>query len=255
MSRAKRLIEASYNHRSAEYARFAGDLVYAHLSRPLVRTIDIFDGPVLDVAGGTGALTRQLKDATVADLAFRQLSNNPVRARVQADAETLPFADDSFAVAASAFGINHFPDPGRAVAEMARVAPVVGLLTWKRPEDQPYAPKVIVLETLGRFTGESETETGRLVDEMSERVGSEAAVERLLEDAGAEPTVETVEVDVPWPGTDRYIEFRLSMTGPGQTIADIAAFKREAAAALDSLTDDERRWTARLVLGLGRRQR
>jgi SAM-dependent methyltransferase len=251
LSRAKRLIAASYNHRSADYARFAGGLVYSHLARPLAARIAPYGSPVLDVAGGTGALTRLLDDAVVADLALGQLANNQSTRRVQADAEALPFGDDSFGVAASAFGINHFPDPLLAVSEMARVAPVVGLLTWVRPEERPFAPKVIVLETIARHTGEVETETGRLVNEMTEAVGSANAVTSLLEGAGLEALVDEVTVEVPWPGTQRFIDFRLSMMGPSQKIDDVNGLRKEASAAIESLSEDEKRWNPDLVLGIG----
>ena len=91
-------------------------------------------GPVLDVAAGSGALGRLLPVAVALDLSAAQLRHNPLGARLQGDAERLPFRDDSFAAAGCAFGINHFPDPAAAVAEMARVAPLVGVLTWARPE-------------------------------------------------------------------------------------------------------------------------
>jgi ubiquinone/menaquinone biosynthesis C-methylase UbiE len=251
---AKRLIEASYSHGSAEYARYAGNLVYSYLSEPLAAAVAPFGGRVLDVAGGTGALTRRLTGAVVVDLSSNQLAQNPAPERVQADAELLPFANDSFSVAASAFGINHFPDAPRAVAEMARVAPVVGLLTWRRPEPRPFLPKVLVLETIARYTGLESTEAGRLVCEMSEAVGSPRAVQTMLEDAELDPKVEIVTTSVPWPGTQRFIDYRLSMEGPGREIKDIEGLKEEAAAAIDALNDEERRWEPELVLGIGRRR-
>jgi SAM-dependent methyltransferase len=251
LSRAKRLIAASYNYGSADYARFAAGLVYSYLARPLAARIAPYGPPVLDVAGGTGALTSLLDDAVVADFALGQLANNPATRRVQADAETLPFDDDSFSVAASAFGINHFPNPQLAVSEMARVASVVGLLTWVRPEEKPYAPKVIVLETIARHADEPESETGALVNEMTEAVGSANAVTSLLQGAGLESLVEEVRVEVPWPGTQRFIDYRLSMMGPSQKIDDVAALRKEAADAIDSLSEEERRWNPPLVLGIG----
>jgi SAM-dependent methyltransferase len=253
LSRAKRLIAASYSHGSADYARYAGDLVYTHLAKPLVDAIESFGGPSLDVAGGTGALTRHMTDAVVADIAYSQLINNAASRRVQCDAEQLPFADDSFAVAASAFGVNHFPDVDRAVREMARVAPVVGLMTWVRPEEKSYPPKVAVLDAIARHSGVAKTEAGALVDEMSEAVGSVEAVERLFEGAGLKFEVGEVIVTIPWPGTEGFIDYRLSMMGPGQTIEDIDALKKEATAAIEAMSEAERRWDARLVLGVGRR--
>jgi hypothetical protein len=150
--------------------------------------------------------------------------------------------------------INHFPNPQLAISEMARVAPVVGLLTWVRPEERPFAPKVIVLEAIARYTGEVETETGRLVNEMTEAVGSVNAVTSLLQGAGLEPLVGEVTVEVPWPGTQHFIDYRLSMMGPGQKIDDVDGLRKEATAAIESLSEDERRWSASLVMGIGVRR-
>jgi ubiquinone/menaquinone biosynthesis C-methylase UbiE len=92
-----------------------------------------------------------------------QLRHNRAARRVQADAERLPFRDGSFAPAVCAFGINHFLDPHAAVSEMARVASLVGVATWSRPEP-PYAPKQAVLEVLTRYTGRARSPSGELVD-------------------------------------------------------------------------------------------
>jgi SAM-dependent methyltransferase len=253
--RAKRLIAASYDHASGDFARFADELIYSHLAAPLAKAIEPFGAPVLDVAGGTGALARLVSDATVSDIAHGQLVNNSAPRRVQSDAEALPFKDGCFAVAASAFGINHFPRPQRAVAEMARVAPVVGLLTWVRPERDPFDPKVIVLEAIARYSGQDTTEVGLLVEDMSEAVGSPQAIGSLLEQAGLVPQVFVITAEIPWPGTDRFIDYRLSMMGPDREIADVASFRREVAAAIDALPEDRRRWRPPLVLGIGKGER
>jgi ubiquinone/menaquinone biosynthesis C-methylase UbiE len=56
------------------------------------------------------------------------------------DATKRLFSEAHDTAAGCAFGINHFPDPAAAVAEMARVAPLVGLLTWARPEVREGVP-------------------------------------------------------------------------------------------------------------------
>src|SRR5688500_11950133 len=132
---AKALIAESYGTSAAAVARFADRLVYDRLAGVLADRLLGHPGPYLDVAAGTGALTRKLgADAVACDLVAAQLSHNAAQRKVQADAEALPFGAAIFGVAASAFGINHFPAPAVAVGEMARVARVVGLLTWRRPE-------------------------------------------------------------------------------------------------------------------------
>jgi SAM-dependent methyltransferase len=141
-----------------------------------------------------------------------QLRHNPLAARVRADAERLPFRDDAFAVACCAFGVNHFPDPLAAVAEMARVAALVGLLTWERPE-APYAPKQAVQAAVERHAVAPRTPAGVLIDTLGARVGSAAALRSLLAAAGLRAEVEVVTVAVPWPGAVAFTEYRLANVG------------------------------------------
>lgn len=90
---------------------------------------------VLDVACGPGFLTLTFAaraahatgyDATDAflDLARAEAARRGL-ANVRfasGDAETLPYADESFDVVACRAAFHHFPDPGRVLGEMARVA-------------------------------------------------------------------------------------------------------------------------------------
>jgi SAM-dependent methyltransferase len=250
--RAKRLFAEAYDASAAGFARSADRLVYTYLARPLARALASAGGPLLDVAAGSGALGRLLPDAVALDLSAAQLRHNPLAARLQGDAERLPFRDDAFAAAGCAFGVNHFPDPGAALAEMARVAPVVGVLTWARPE-APYRPKQAVLEVVARHAGRDRTAAGLLADELGERVGSPAAVRSLLERAGLRPEVAEVEVDLPWPGAAAFVDYRLATVGVAGLVDDLATVRREAVAAVAALPSDALPWTPRLVLGVGRR--
>ena len=250
--RAKRLFAAAYDASASGFARSADRLVYAYLARPLARALADADGPVLDVAAGSGALGRLLPVAVALDLSAAQLRHNPLPARLQADAERLPFRDGAFAAAGCAFGVNHFPDPGAALAEMARVAPVVGVLTWTRPE-APYLPKQAVVEVVARHAGSERSPAGLLADELGERVGSPAAVRALLEGAGLRAEVAEVEVDLPWPGAAAFVDYRLATVGVAGLVEDPATVRREAIAAVAALPPDSLPWTPRLVLGVGRR--
>ena len=117
--RARRLFAEAYDASAAGFARSADRLVYAYLARPLARALAEADGPVLDVAAGSGALGRLLPAAVALDLSAAQLRHNPLPARLQGDAERLPFRDDAFAAAGCAFGDAHFPDPGTATQPVA----------------------------------------------------------------------------------------------------------------------------------------
>jgi demethylmenaquinone methyltransferase/2-methoxy-6-polyprenyl-1,4-benzoquinol methylase len=95
-------------------------------------------GPVLDLCTGTGDLAlaydraaRGRVSIVGADFCQPMLERAVVktqRARatgrirfVEADAQHLPFADDSFQIAAVAFGLRNVTDTDRGIAEMVRV--------------------------------------------------------------------------------------------------------------------------------------
>lgn len=78
----------------------------------------------VDLAPGMVALARSLHPG----LAFRE-----------ADVEALPFGDGAFDVLACGFGLGHFPQPERAVAECSRVTAPGGALAfawWDDPARQ-----------------------------------------------------------------------------------------------------------------------
>lgn len=254
MTDVKAGIADDYDRTAEGYARHADPLVFHHLARPLADALADVDGLVLDVAGGTGALGRRLRQVVAVDLSMGQLRRNPLPRRVRGDAERLPFRDDAFAAAACAFGVNHWPDPAAGVAELARVAPLVGLLTWRRPE-QPYAPKQVVLDAVAEWSGQARTEAAAEIERMTDAVGSEAVVADLLRGAGLVPDVRTVAVDVPWPGADAFVDYRLGVIGVTALVDDVAAFRCHAVSRLAALPDDALRWRPKLVLGLGRRSR
>jgi hypothetical protein len=70
-----------------------------------------------------------------------------------ADAQNLPFADDSFDVAAMALVLSFLPDPGRAIAEMARVVRPGGCVATYMWDSlgggTPVHPIYLALESMG----------------------------------------------------------------------------------------------------------
>jgi SAM-dependent methyltransferase len=250
----KHLLAAAYDATAAAYAGHTDRLVYRYLAQPLVRALRGVPGPVLDVASGAGALGRSLPAAVALDLSMGQLAHNPLPARVCADAERLPFRDGAFAAACCAFGVNHFPDPLAAVTEMARVAPLVGLLTWERPE-APYAPKQAVQDAIARHAPASRSPAGRLIDALGERVGSAGALRSLLAGAGLRAAAEVVTAVVPWPGAAAFTEYRLANAGAAGLLDGVALerARRDAAAAIARLPPASLEWRPRLVVAIGRR--
>ena len=125
---------------SAAYEQFMG-----RWSRALGRVFLRWTRPPagarwLDVGCGTGIFTELILDtccpATVfaVDPAKAQIEHargQPVGKRAEfrlADAQALPFPEDSFDVVASALVINFIPDQPRALSEMRRVARPRGLI-------------------------------------------------------------------------------------------------------------------------------
>lgn len=112
----------------------------------LCDAVDIRAGErVLDVAAGNGnatlAAARHFADVTSTDYVEALLARGRERAAAerlrisfqQADAEALPFADGSFDVALSTFGVMFAPDQEQAAAELSRVVRPggrIGLANW-----------------------------------------------------------------------------------------------------------------------------
>jgi SAM-dependent methyltransferase len=246
----KRDIAASYGTNPAGFSRYADALVYSHLAVPLADAVREIGHTFVDIASGTGALARLLPDVVAVDLTLGQLTMNKTQRKVQADAESLPFNAGSFDVSVSAFGINHFPSPEQAVREMARVGAVIALSTWVRPERVPHAPKEIVLETIERHLGRPKTPVGAAVDRMSEDIGSEEAIRSLLESVGLNATVWIASIEVPWPGVEDFVDYRLSMMGTDGLVADLEALRVEAIEAVSSLSLKALEWHPEIVIAV-----
>ncbi len=114
--------------------------LFGRFADPIADAAEI--GPtdsVVDVACGTGVLTRSLRSRTAGPVVGVDV--NPAMVAVarrhggdiefrQGDALDLNFGDDAFDVATCQFGVMFYPDPGRGIAEMARVAHRGTLAVW-----------------------------------------------------------------------------------------------------------------------------
>ena len=118
---------------------FAG--ITEHAITPLLDAAQVRTGMrVLDVASGPGRLTSAVAArgalAVGCDLAPAMVdlarSLNPGIRFDEASADALPYPAASFEALVCAFGIGHFPDPERVMAEFARVVAPGGLaaLSW-----------------------------------------------------------------------------------------------------------------------------
>ena len=111
--------------------------MFAPLARATLGRIDLIDGMrVIDIACGTGALTREIAgrlggtghlvgtdlNATMIDVALeRHPADGHAAEYVAADVSDLPFGDGTFDLAFLQQGLQFFPDKPAALREVARV--------------------------------------------------------------------------------------------------------------------------------------
>jgi ubiquinone/menaquinone biosynthesis C-methylase UbiE len=146
------------------YHRHMGPLIFEPYAKDLARRLAATglppDARILEIACGTGIVTRQLIEQVLEkaapeahlvstdlnepmlDMARRHLPN-PLPTRVelrQADATELPFPDKSFDAIVCQFGLMFFPDKERAAREALRVLRPGGLWifsVWDSIERNP----------------------------------------------------------------------------------------------------------------------
>lgn len=129
---------------------YASDLANRLAARPV--------GRVLEIAAGTGAVTRALASVLpesvsivasdlnqpMLDQAMALGTARPVEWR-QADAMKLPFDDEAFDAVICQFGVMFFPDKAKAFAEARRVLRSGGALmfnVWDRIDENDFAETV-----------------------------------------------------------------------------------------------------------------
>ncbi|MBW8815518.1 MAG: methyltransferase domain-containing protein [Caulobacterales bacterium] len=116
------------------YERCLGPMLFEPFAQDLAGRFAGFEGRLLETAAGTGRLTRALAQAlepqariTATDLSEPMLAEAAARlpdprvAWQAADAQALPFEDESFAAVVCQFGVMFFPDKAAAYAEARRV--------------------------------------------------------------------------------------------------------------------------------------
>jgi SAM-dependent methyltransferase len=166
---------------------YAADLARRLAARPLRR--------VLEVAAGTGVVTRHLASAlpesvtivatdlnqAMLDRAAAIGTSRPVEWR-QADAASLPFPDQSFDAVVCQFGVMFFPDKAGAVAEARRVLRPGGVFlfnVWDRIEENEFAD-VITAELAALYPDDPPRFLARTPHGYSDR----PTIERDLSAAG-----------------------------------------------------------------------
>ena len=176
---------------------YAVDLVSRLASRSLTR--------VLEIAAGTGVVTRNLASALpesvsivatdlnqpMLDLASAVGTPRPVEWR-QADATQLPFGNGTFDAVVCQFGVMFFPDRAKAFLEARRVLGSGGVFifnVWDRIEENEFAHTVTTaLESL--FPSDPPRFLARIPHGYRDR----STIERDLQDGGftAAPEISTL---------------------------------------------------------------
>jgi ubiquinone/menaquinone biosynthesis C-methylase UbiE len=148
----------------AIYEEYLGRLLFEpYAAEMATRLKNVSAGRVLEVAAGTGIVTRELVrvlpksveivatdlNQAMLDLAAKNLDAPNVTWR-QADAQALPFDDNSFDVVICQFGVMFFPDKQVAYREALRVLKPRGLYlfnVWDRLDANPVSK--IISDTAG----------------------------------------------------------------------------------------------------------
>lgn len=229
MSRSDELFTdgAAYEQLMGRWSRRVGDVFVQWVGAPA-------NLHWLDIGCGTGVFTEQvIRDCAPAavtgidpspeQLAFAERRAGLGRAEFRVgDAQDLPFADDSFDIAVMALVVHFIPDPGKAVAEMARVLRRGGWGTayvWDYTKaGSPTAPLAAAMKAIGL---EAPTPP-------SPNATSSAALRDLWRGAGfAELEERTIAILVEFANFE---EFWNSMTVPvgpaGKAIADMTPDSR-----------------------------
>ena len=188
------------------YDRYLGALLFEPYAADIAeRVAKLQPRKVLEIAAGTGIVSRQLLEAlpketslTVTDLNAPMLeyARNKSTARGrdvewrQADAQQLPFPDESFDAVVCQFGVMFFPDKRRGLLEFNRVLEKGGALifsVWDSFDSNPV--QSIAHSTIGAFFEEDPPDFYKVPCGM----GNKAEAVRLTEDAGFKDIViETV---------------------------------------------------------------
>jgi ubiquinone/menaquinone biosynthesis C-methylase UbiE len=222
-----------------DFAMVAG-IVY-NASENLAEALELIpDERVLDVACGSGngaiSAARRTWGGTVgADYVPALLERGRERAAaerlevefVEADAQELPFEDESFDVAMSIFGAMFAPDQPKTAAELLRVVKPggrIGMANW--------TPEGAVGKMFGTIAKHAPPPPG--VDSPLPW-GTEERLRELFGDGIADLRVERRISRQPFRSADHYIEFFRTYFGPTQM-----AYERVGPEGEQALTDDLR---------------
>lgn len=178
------------------YDRYLGPVLFEPYARDLAARLRAGEGArVLELACGTGILTRRLRERMPAsarltatdlnepmlEIAKRRLDGAPGVEWRQADACALPFPPASFETVVCQFGLMFVPDKPAAFREVRRVLVPGGQFlfsTWDSIEANPFAR--VAIDTIRRLVPVDPPTFYELPFSMHDG----AAIAALLKDAG-----------------------------------------------------------------------
>jgi SAM-dependent methyltransferase len=225
------------------YEQYLVPLIFDSYARDLARrAASLAPSAVLEIAAGTGVVTRHLAAQLPADVSIVSTDLNQAmldhamsvgtgRAVTwrQADAMNLPFADGTFDLVACQFGAMFFPDKAAAFAETRRVLRQGGTFlfnVWDRIEDNEFAD--CVTQALARLFP---SDPPRFLARLPHGYHDPAAIVSALVDAGfTDPSgFDTVAVqsqaDSPWVVAVAYCQgtpLRNELEARGASVLDKA---------------------------------
>jgi ubiquinone/menaquinone biosynthesis C-methylase UbiE len=187
------------------YDEYLVPLIFEPYAKDLAKRIgSIRPARVLEIAAGTGAVTRELDATLPAGSTIVATDLNPAmleqakaawRGRVvewrPADALELPFEDATFDAVACQFGVMFFPDKAKAFSETRRVLRPGGAFifnVWDRIEENEFANEI-----LGALATVFPADPPRFMARTPHGYHDRAAIERDLAAGGfTSPRIETI---------------------------------------------------------------
>lgn len=185
------------------YDRHMGPVLFEPYAQEVAARLPADAARVLEIAAGTGRVTRRLlerplRELVVTDLnepmlaeARRRVGDDPRASWRTADAQELPFPDASFDAVVCAFCLMFVPDKARALGEMRRVLRPGGTLLLTTWDSLANNPASLVLHELARAALPSDPPAFMAVPFSMH----DPAELRALARAFSEATVETIARD------------------------------------------------------------
>ena len=205
-------------------------VIYDRLAQAVVDGVDLSGCLVLDVGAGTGAAGRAALAAgaeriIAVDAAVGMLAHDSRRrpSAAAGDLRFLPFADGSFGAAVAAFSLNHIPDPGGGLVEMARVTRAGGALVASAYATDDTHPVKAAVEHALTARGWAPPPWYRVVrDDAAPLLATVDGAAAVAVGAGLDADVEVVRVPFPELQSTDLVRWRMGMAQHAPFLATLS---------------------------------